>query len=504
MQTIRFDFNPKLCFRWCLFTPSMEASQAATFKTVNLLTAFASRRATNPTTSIPPGPSSRQTMLGLCAASGTNTTCLNPNPKHHFSFLTRCSTKPDIDSDNTTNENPIVDTAPNSNTLQVQPSASPSNQTNSYSPSRGLVFDLGTGSSWDSQEIGYPVVKRYLSDDDERWFMWYHGSSDAIPSSDSIGLAVSSNGIHWERGAGAVRSSTETGMVMNCSKDWWAFDTESVRPSDVVIMSSTKVRASSAVYWLYYTGFSSEKVEISGVHQLLEENQRGTDRDERGGVTHVSRSLPGLAISQDGRHWARIEGEHHSGALFDVGTNAEWDSLFVATPRVVFHSNGDLRMYYHSFDANCGQFALGIARSRDGIRWVKLGKILGGGPKGSFDELGVMNAHVVGNRKDGGYVMAYEGLSADGQRSIGLAVSPDGLKGWERYSERAIFGPSVEQDGWDNQGVGSPCLVQMDGDAEDWRLYYKGIGKGGRSGIGLAVSEGSGFRRFRRWTGFHL
>jgi hypothetical protein len=30
-----------------------------------------------------------------------------------------------------------------------------------------------------------------------------------------------------------------------------------------------------------------------------------------GGVVKISKSLPGCPISQDGRHWARIEGEHH-------------------------------------------------------------------------------------------------------------------------------------------------------------------------------------------------
>jgi hypothetical protein len=29
-----------------------------------------------------------------------------------------------------------------------------------------------------------------------------------------------------------------------------------------------------------------------------------------GGVVKISKSLPGCPISQDGRHWARIEGEH--------------------------------------------------------------------------------------------------------------------------------------------------------------------------------------------------
>ncbi len=39
-------------------------------------------------------------------------------------------------------------------------------------------------------------------------------------------------------------------------------------------------------------------------------------------------------MSQDGRNWARVEGEHHTGAFFDVGEEGEWDEHFVATPQV--------------------------------------------------------------------------------------------------------------------------------------------------------------------------
>jgi hypothetical protein len=47
-----------------------------------------------------------------------------------------------------------------------------------------------------------------------------------------------------------------------------------------------------------------------------------------------ARLRPGLAMSQDGRSWARIEGDHHSGALFDVGGPGEWDELMVGRPQV--------------------------------------------------------------------------------------------------------------------------------------------------------------------------
>ncbi|PSS13463.1 LIM domain-containing protein [Actinidia chinensis var. chinensis] len=474
------------------------------------------QRTTNSITLAPSWPITRPNLFDLhpCNSFLNPKNSPNPNPRNRASplFLTRCSTKPNTDKNKATTDKSNSNSKPNSN---LQGHTKPiSNQPLSASNSaffRGLVFDLGTQNSWDSFEIGSPVVRRFLSDEKERWYMWYHGRSKENPGlgSDSVGLAVSSNGVHWERGGGPVQSGEDTGLVMNCSKDWWAFDTHSIRPCEVVIMSSAKVRANNAVYWLYYTGFSSEKVEFwdNSVEFMIHNPEMAKILDNESGNTssssNVFKSLPGLAMSQNGRHWARIEGEHHTGALFDVGSGDEWDSMFIASPQVVFHGTGDLRMYYHSFDVENGCFSVGIARSRDGIKWVKLGKIIGGGGNGAFDEYGAMNPRVVRNRKDGKYLMVYEGVGADGERSIGMAVSTDGLKNWERVQGVPVLKPSQE-DGWDNKGVGSPCLVQMDGDVEEWRLYYRGIGERGEVGIGMAVSEGSEIRSFRRWTGFHL
>ncbi|KAG9451365.1 hypothetical protein H6P81_011330 [Aristolochia fimbriata] len=420
--------------------------------------------------------------------------------RHDCDFLSRCSTKPDIHSDNSMvpkdshlGASPSAIKTESDTTQRVQSPDTPSSSRGAApaagSSYRGLVFDLGPEHAWDSREIGSPVVKRFLSDEEERWYMWYHGRSAGETDSDSIGLAVSGNGVHWERGSGLAQSGADAGIVFRCGRDWWVFDTHGVRPSDVLIMSSNKVRAATAVYWLYYTGYTSEKVTLPA----------GVDDDPASDAAAFV-SLPGLAISQDGRHWARIEGEHHSGALFDVGAEGSWDSLLIAAPRVVFHRTGDLRMYYHSLDVNTGCISIGMARSRDGIRWIKLGKILGGGSAGSFDEAGVMNGHVM-MKKDGRYLMAYEGVAATGERSIGVAESEDGLKDWRRCGEGPVLRPSQEEVGWDNKTVGSPCLVRMDGNDDEWRMYYRGTGKKG-SGIGLAVSEGSQILSFQKWTGF--
>ncbi|KAF8040472.1 hypothetical protein BT93_B2639 [Corymbia citriodora subsp. variegata] len=453
---------------------------------------------TNSTTSLPPCPTRHKPNLLTLHA-------ITFDSRRTLSLVARCSTKPDAGITNGTDENPSFESSHGSKSLENSTPSSDNCTSSSESSSttllcsRGLVLDLGPANSWDRAEVGSPVVKRFLSDEEERWYMWYHGSSEQDPSSDATGLAVSCNGIHWERGGGATVKSTDVaGLVLNCSKDWWAFDTMSIRPSEVVIMSSKIVRASSAVYWLYYTGYSSENVKYIDDSSELDVKNPERICSRKG---EVFKSLPGLAMSQDGRHWARIEGEHHSGALFDVGSENEWDSLFISSPQVVFHGNRDLRMYYHSFDVEKGEYCIGIARSRDGIKWLKLGKIMGG-RKGCFDERGAMNARVVKNKKDGQYLMVYEGVGRHGERSIGAAVSSDGLKDWRRLGEEAILGRS--DGGWDGEGVGSPCLVQLDGEASEWRLYYRGVGSAGRTGIGLAVSDGSDLSGFKRWTGFHI
>ena len=62
---------------------------------------------------------------------------------------------------------------------------------------------------------------------------------------------------------------------------------------------------------------------------------------------YCCRMRPGLAMSQDGLNWARIEGEHHPGALLDVGDPGEWDELFIASPQVHATCSRTTNYYQH-------------------------------------------------------------------------------------------------------------------------------------------------------------
>ena len=383
----------------------------------------------------------------------------------------------------------------------------------------GLILQRGEGESnaFDSIAIGSPIVKYFQSDNDtERWVMWYTGrrevgtsgnnsdenkrdqitaatfGHDESLTSGEIGIAVSEDGIVWRRGGSPTETyrtggdaegfenlSVDVGAVLYPNnEDWWVFDTSHVSVGDVHMISSGNVSggASGGIYWMYYQG--GDKEEVDGVEGV--------------------RTRPGLCLSQDGRNWARIEGEHHTHAVFDVGNEGEWDELCIRDPKLLLAGPKDMRLFYHSIDKVTSIFRIGVANSKDGFQWQKnsSGFILDAGPEGSIDDLGVKSPCVarIGRNE---YIMFYEALSSKhpGKSTICVAKSQDGIK-WERASAPALgFG---EDGTWDEGGVGRPYVVPM---AENkLRLYYEGrsAANGLGVGIGLAVSIGDDMFSFVR------
>lgn len=375
---------------------------------------------------------------------------------------------------------------------------------------------VGEEGAWDSVGIGKPIVRCFLRDNEQKWMMWHQGRGDierqelhvAVDAfthcAGATGLATSVDGVHWNRGneealteipaEEVVEPATPVGKVFDRNKeDWWVFDTAHVSLGDVQILSSASLAGGGGVYWMFYSGGDYEPIELP--QSLLDIGNIG-EGDTSGAVEGL-RTRPGVALSQDGVHWARIEAGHHSGALFDTGEANEFDALGIASPQVLPFSREDLRMYYHTFDANKGKFVIGLARSRDGMRWKKLGPVFEGGHDHEFDARGASSPQVVYDPSSKQFWMFYEGIDQRGRRSIGLAISKDGISGWEKR-DQPILSPSEE--GWDNGSVGSPCAVSM---AQGrWRLYYSGSSRSGLAvpweGIGLALSEGGSEGMFHR------
>ena len=418
--------------------------------------------------------------------------------------------------------------------------------------------------------ISNTQVRCYVGDNEQRWFMWYSardspappgGSVAAVaPGAGAVGLATSGDGVLWQRwsaGAGAggpppplpplaapppsaaaaAAAPSPGAPILEPNGDWWWHDTHHVAVSDVQIFSSGAVAAAGGVYWMFYSGGSFERHPLpagitstagagagpgagagaaaSGPRASRGEGPAAAGEAAPEGEPGVegARTRAGLALSQDGRHWARIEADHHSGALLDAGGAGAWDAAFVAAPQVVAAGPRDMRMYYHSFDERARRWTVGVSRSEDGLRWSRGEPVFrGGGDAGgesppssasssSFDAAGAASRHVVFDPAARQYVMFYEAVAADDSRSIGVAVSEDGLGGWRRASDRPVLEASPASAGssspprWDDGGVGAPCVVPMAGGK--WRLYYSGRAKGSAPGawcgVGLALMDDAAF-----------
>ena len=339
----------------------------------------------------------------------------------------------------------------------------------------GLIFSPGPKDWWDSERVSSPEVIRCP---DGSWKMWYYGRDSQfdplvkLPSG-RCGLAVSSDGVNWER----IKGPLTMGAVFEPHPDPNRFDSSHVGVTSVCFWND--------LYWMWYFG-GDRSVEHFGF--------------EAKGV-HM---LPGCAVSRDGINWVRLEGPFR-GAFLARGQAEEFDALFCTMPNVLRDEDGSWKMYYHSLNLKTRQFFIGLAVSTDGFRWSKIGQILGPGQPGSFDERGTGTRHVL--KINSQYLMFYEGVNNDSYFSIGLAVSDDGINWKKQLGEEqngSVFSHAPKRSGrWDARAVGTPCVVPMpDGSL---RMYYVGCNEGGnteldsRHQIGLALSDGTNFLKWNRW-----
>ncbi|MBM3812822.1 MAG: hypothetical protein FJW20_14440 [Acidimicrobiia bacterium] len=165
----------------------------------------------------------------------------------------------------------------------------------------------------------------------------------------------------------------------------------------------------------------------------------------------------GLARSRDGARFQK-----HPEPVIDLGPRGSWDERAAADPYVI-QSGEELYMFYLGEDRARRQ-RLGVARSRDGIRWWKLlaNPVLELGQPGAFDENGlgepaVFTAH-------GRYWMIYTGRDQREARRLGLASSPDGVR-WQRAPEETVLtGPHA----WNSKVMCDPTVEAGEGHFRVW------------------------------------
>jgi len=384
--------------------------------------------------------------------------------------------------------------------------------------------------AFDSSKIGAACVHRYLRDDtdgDSQYVMWYHGrnhdfdNDNKLPplSTGRIGRAVSRNGLHWERTIEASESEDMTGVSLGLNNEsWWGFDTAHVGLGQVLLpMTTPAVMTEGGVYLMYYMGGNHEETPIG---KYLDAEIPGAETTKISGMNMKI----GVALSQDGISFGRVEGDDPSGAVMapydtsdpnmkemeqlrdDDGTKINLqEELYCAWPEVAVNDmDADTKkakkmrsfyMFYSTMVKSTKEKAIAVAVSDDGFKWDKRGVCIAP-ESGSLDDAGCARCSIVSKAKyteetsvwenADGWIMFYEGVSKeDGKHRVMAAESYD-LRNWNKLGVALDVGSN--DDAWDCGGVGAPHVLRLDDGSS--RMYYTGQGADGSTAIGVAKSVG--------------
>lgn len=382
--------------------------------------------------------------------------------------------------------------------------------------------------AFDNHKIGAARVHRYARDSDDseaEYIMWYHGRGESFDgdnklpplSTGRIGRATSRNGLHWVREELGSLSEDIEGVSLGLNKEsWWGFDTAHVGLGQVLLpMSTPAVMTEGGVYLMYYMGGSFEETKLT---QYLEQELDGF---EDATIQGMNMKI-GVALSQDGKTFGRVEGDDPSGAIMapydekdpnmkfmkalrdDDGSRLNLEEeLYCAWPEVTVNdipeddrSEGmaqkNFYMFYSTMLKATKEKAIGVAVSEDGFRWFKRGVALrpdtdmmddGGCARCTVVRKAHYNDNGVWESSDGWY-MLYEGVSSnDGKHRVMAAESND-LRNWTKLGVVLDVG---DEGSWDHDGVGAPHLLRLDDGST--RMYYTGQCVDGNTAIGVAKCE---------------
>lgn len=312
----------------------------------------------------------------------------------------------------------------------------------------GSALDVGAADAFDSFGVSAPTVVR----DGDTFRMWYTGlgTDNAIQG---VGLATSSDGLHWAR----VKGPDRGGAVLRESKVKGTFDQHELITSHVIKDVSTEAAPCPGIT----TGSTCYRMWYEGVDK----------RD-------YYRYHIGYAVSPDGVTWTKVTGADPSGAVVSLGGKGEFDEKGVGVPYVV--KDGALfHLWYEAVDSK-SRYSIGHVVSSDGVTWMRqqpnTPALTGADDPGTFKHDSVWTAAVL---KDADrYRMWYTVTDKPDSQRIGLAeMAPGG----------ALAGLSAKPDG-------AATAVSF--------TTTKEIPAGGsllvtlplaRSGSGLAVTGSDGF-----------
>jgi hypothetical protein len=331
---------------------------------------------------------------------------------------------------------------------------------------------LGVGTPGDFDERGNFTIAAFKDGDVYR--LYYGGSDASGPALCSgingthwrIGLAQSSDGVHWTRirgdaTGGAILDNGEPGrfdsyltyrpFVLkdgNIYRMWYNGSTQPFNCPLGTLALDRHIGYAESTDGVHFTRFYDGDGEGGSVLPLgpagsIDAQQVGYIWVIKDGSEYKmfysandARNFwrVALATSTDARHWTKVPGPLTGGAILDLGTGDDFDVACAYQPSVVKEADQFYRMWYRGCQA-AGQFGgpsrgvIGYAESNNGRTWFKiaqsgrpLGAALVQGAAGTFDSGGLTTPSVFLDGSN--WTMYYAGFDTNGVFLTGLAKAP--------------------------------------------------------------------------------
>jgi len=376
------------------------------------------------------------------------------------------------------------------------------------------VLTHGPAGSADSFSAADPSVLK----DGSTWKMWYTGDDS---SKKRVAYATSADGITWAKG-GKVIAPEDPGVSANIAFGafaptvWKTGSTYSMLLTGRKLVGQgefqTKVMGTTSTDGVAWAG-PSPVLNPSGSQQNFDYSNlnspdvlqdpgtpapyklfySGNTIDANGNFhTRI-----GLATSNNGSSFGKVNGAQTGGSVFDVGTlgtafdGRQASGLSVAAP---IGASTKFSGFYWGTRGSDFKPRLGEATSADGSAWTKVpvsapdgGALFSLGNQAAFDNGGERDPSVVDD--SGTYNLFFTGLSSGGTRSIGYASTPEDAatklpdnSAWSSRNQ-VLAG---DGSGFDAAGVGHPSVIK---DGATYVMYYAGLDSNGTARIGRATAS---------------
>ena len=371
----------------------------------------------------------------------------------------------------------------------------------------------GSAGSADSFAAADPTVLK----DGSTWKMWYTGDDS---NKKRIAYATSVDGVTWAKG-GKVIAPEDPGVSANIEFGAFAPTVWKTASGYSMLLTGRKLVAGDVFQTKIMNSSSADGISWTGPSPALNPSGSNSNFDYSnlnspevlvdpgtaapyklyysGNTVDANGNFHtriGLATSNSGSSFNKVNGSQTGDAVFDVGAlGTAFDARHASGLSVAAPAGATPKLVGFYWGTRGSDFKprLGEATSSEGTTWTKVsvsgpdgGALFGLGNPAAFDNGGQRDPNVLYDAAT--FQLFFTGLNSAGTRSIGYASTPE--NGTTKQPDNSSWSSrsqllAGDGSGFDATAVAHPAVIK---DGATYVMYYTGLDSSGAAKIGRATA----------------